>query len=105
MYIYIYIYTSVNPCIYMHGVKQSRVKHGRVQWYRAQPLRTVFSNATSNVTVERQLFRVLGGTESVTEQHVRTGRPIVSSAKRLRSKLGAPFSSAQWIKVVSEQPF
>ena len=29
--IYIYIYTSVNPCISMHRVKQSRV-----QWFRAK---------------------------------------------------------------------
>ena len=29
--LYIYIYTSVDPCIYMHGAKQSRV-----QWLRSQ---------------------------------------------------------------------
>ena len=27
--VYIYIYTSVSPCIYMHGVKGSRVKRDR----------------------------------------------------------------------------
>ena len=28
VYTYIYIYTSVNPCIYMHGVKRSSAKGG-----------------------------------------------------------------------------
>ena len=36
--IYIYIYTSVNPCIYMHEVKGNRVKWSRVQWSRGSLL-------------------------------------------------------------------
>ena len=55
----------------MHGAKQSRAKYDRVQWHRAQLLRTAFSNATSNVTFECQRCRVGGGTESATEQQFR----------------------------------
>ena len=39
IYIYIYnicIYTSVNPCISMHGAKWSRVQCNRVLWHSAQ---------------------------------------------------------------------
>ena len=35
-HIYIYIYTSVNPCISMHGAKWSRVQCNRVLWHSAQ---------------------------------------------------------------------
>ena len=31
-----YVYTSVNPCISMHGVKWSRVKCSRAQYNRAK---------------------------------------------------------------------
>ena len=36
IYTYVRIYTSVNPCISMHGAKWSRVQCNRVLWHSAQ---------------------------------------------------------------------
>ena len=46
--IYIYIYTSVYPCIYMHGAEGSRAKWNRGQCYRDLGFRTVSSSVISN---------------------------------------------------------
>ncbi len=74
-------YTSVNPCISMHRVKQNRVMCNRVQCHRAQLLRAAFSNATANSTLERQVanmqclssvfehFRASSGADVSTERH------------------------------------
>ena len=40
------IYTSVDPCISMHGAKQCRVQWLRAQCNRDQLLRTAISNST-----------------------------------------------------------
>ena len=51
MYNYIYIYTSVNPCISMHRAEWNRAKRCRAQGQQRQPLRT----ASSNAIFERQV--------------------------------------------------
>ena len=45
VYIYIYIYTSVNPCIYMHGVIINRAEGSHVQRRRADFLKRFFEGS------------------------------------------------------------
>ena len=49
--IYIYIYTSVNPCISMHGAKQSRAKENRAKCHRDQHLRTGILSSDSRPAI------------------------------------------------------
>ena len=41
-----YVYTSVDPCIYMHGAKQSRAQWLRAKCSRAQHFRIAISNSS-----------------------------------------------------------
>jgi len=59
LYIYIYIDTNVYPCIYVHGVKWSRLKRNRDMRYRDKHLQTVIRKR--NLEHFRTLFERLGG--------------------------------------------
>ena len=65
------IYTSVDPCIYMHEARQSRVQWLRAQCSRAQHFRIAISNSSLESLFERtgsteagsnSLFERTGGT-------------------------------------------
>ena len=100
VYIYIYIYTRANPCIYMHGVMSIRVEWIRVASIRAGLFERFFEHARAKAAE----WPGSGARSGFFERRWprRGARSGFFERKLPRSVLEAAFSSESCLEVVLE---
>ena len=89
MYIYKYIYTSVNPCISMHGAKTNRVRQKRV--------RTNMDLELSSSNFERNIRTQLSSAATAVK-HAREASE--ADAKEVRAAISSTPTAMQGIQTM-----